>query len=392
MRFAGAIWLACALALAGCIGPTALHEAILGYDEAISRLDREMLLLNIARKYNNLPVHFTVTSSIAATFDYRAQAGITGALLFPGSDSLGLSLGTSVSENPTLSIIPIQGEEFTKRVLSPMDESKFEFLLIQGVPVDMVMRLMARGIEIKNRDGTFQRFVLNSPTHPEEYKEFRRRALYLTWLSATRKLFVGTLSFDRSVRTLKAAPPSAGDLINAMEKGYHWRRVAEDGTYELRKGVVGRVLVSNYDPRALGNAERETLNALATSSPKNFVLVDIRPGLPGGDYPLFGSIKLRSFNSVLQFLADEISKTSEFDVKKDSRTGTVTRNPRRTLAIEISDGAPPPGVSQVLFAGRHYHVGNTLWDRQAFVILYQLFQMTMTDVSGAAVPLITIGI
>lgn len=391
MRFAGAIWLACALALAGCIGPTALHEAILGYDEAISRLDREMLLLNIARKYNNLPVHFTVTSSIAATFDYRAQAGITGALLFPGSDSLGLSLGASVSENPTLSIIPIQGEEFTKRVLSPMDESKFEFLLIQGVPVDMVMRLMARGIEIKNRDGTFQRFVLNSPTRPEEYKEFRRRALHLTWLSATRKLFVGTLSFHRSVRTRKAAPPSAGDLINAMEKGYRWRRVAEDGTYELRKGVVGRVLVSNYDPRALGNAERETLNALATSSPKNFVLVDIRPDHPGGDYPLFGAIKLRSFNLVLQFLADEISKASEFDVKKDSRTGTVTRNPRRTLAIEIADGAPPPGVPQVLFAGRHYYVGNTLWDRQAFVILYHLFQMTLTDVSGAAVPFITIG-
>ncbi|MFQ5895636.1 MAG: hypothetical protein ACE5JJ_07460, partial [Nitrospinota bacterium] len=303
MRSVALVCLAWMVTLTGCIGPTALHEAVLGYDESISRIDREMLLLNIARKHNDLPGHFTVTSSIAATFDYRAQAGFTG-LFFksPELNSYGLNLGASVAENPTLSIVPIQGEEFTKRVLTPMDESKFEFLIIQGAPLDMVMRLMASGIEIKRRDGTFQRFILNSPTRPKEYEEFRRRALHLAWLNSdpVRKLFVGTLSFEESVRARLPAPPSAGDLIDAQEKGYRWRRVDEDGTYELTKSTIGRVLVSNYDPRALSNAERETLNALASSSPKNFVLVDIRPDQPGGDYPLFGAIKLRSLNTILQ--------------------------------------------------------------------------------------------
>ncbi|MDP6618412.1 MAG: hypothetical protein QGG90_03130, partial [Nitrospinota bacterium] len=185
--------------LAGCLGPVALHEAVLGYDETISRLDREMLLLNIARKHNDLPSHFTVTSSIAATFDFRTQAGLTGILAFPGSDSMGLSLGSSVAENPTLSIVPIQGEEFTKRVLTPMDERKFEFLLIQGARLDMVTRLMARGIEIRNRDGTFQGFILNSPDKTEEYKEFRRRILHWTWLNEQRKLFVARITFEESL-------------------------------------------------------------------------------------------------------------------------------------------------------------------------------------------------
>ncbi|MFQ5693558.1 MAG: hypothetical protein ACE5IM_11000, partial [Nitrospinota bacterium] len=360
MRSIALLCLAGTLALTGCIGPVALHEAVLGYDESISRLDREMLLVNIARKHNNLPGHFTITSSIAATFDYRASAGFTGTFFeAPGINSYGLSLGASVAENPTLSIIPIQGEEFTKRVLTPMDESKFEFLLLQGVPLDMVMRLMGRGIEFRNKDGTFRRFVLNSPARPEEYKEFRRRTLHLAWLNARRKLFVGTVFFEASMRSRLAGPPSAADLLKASEKGYQWRRVGKDGMYELTRRTLGRVLVTNYDPRTLSNAERRTLNALASSSPKNFVLVDVRPGRPGGDYPLFGAIKLRSLNLILQFLADEIRKASEFDVEKDPRTGNAAGNPRRTLAIQVSDRRPPPDVPQVSFGGRYYHVGNT---------------------------------
>ena len=67
-------------------------------------LEYELLLVNIGRLRHGLPVHFTVTSSIAATFDYQTNAAILG----PVSD-IGLSVGVSAAENPTLSIVPIQG-------------------------------------------------------------------------------------------------------------------------------------------------------------------------------------------------------------------------------------------------------------------------------------------
>jgi hypothetical protein len=73
------------LSLAGCIGPVALHQAVLGYDKTVHRLESEMLLLNIARMYYHLPDHYTVTSAIAATFDYRTQAAIGAEL--PGFDT-----------------------------------------------------------------------------------------------------------------------------------------------------------------------------------------------------------------------------------------------------------------------------------------------------------------
>ena len=66
------------LTIVGCTGPKLLHKSVLNYDETISTLEREMLLINIARRHRNIPIHFTVTSSIAATFDYVKSAGFIG--------------------------------------------------------------------------------------------------------------------------------------------------------------------------------------------------------------------------------------------------------------------------------------------------------------------------
>ncbi len=385
--------LICTLSLTACVGPVSLHEAVLGYDETISRLDRELLLLNIARSHHNLPSHFTVTSNIAATFDYRANAGFIGSIFEnPGNNLYTLSLGASAAESPTLSIVPIQGEEFTKRILTPMEDTRFQFLVFQGAPIDMVMRLMADGIEVQNRDGKFERFILNLPTRPKEYEEFRRRAMHLAWLNsdAMRKLFVGTLSFEEAIRTRLAGPPSAGELMSALEKGYRWQRLGSGNEYKLTRTVTGRLAVTNYDPRMLSNTERQALNARAAANPRNFVLVDIRPGYPGGDFPIFGGIKLRSLNVILNFLASGISETPEYNVEKDSHTGELEQNPDRALAIEVADIPPPERILSIFYEGRYYSVGDTSWDRETFILLYQLFQMTVTDVSKVGVPTITI--
>jgi hypothetical protein len=58
------------LVCSGCLGSVALHKAVLGYDHTVSRIEYEILLVNIGRLRHGLPVHFTVTSSIAAMFDY----------------------------------------------------------------------------------------------------------------------------------------------------------------------------------------------------------------------------------------------------------------------------------------------------------------------------------
>ena len=123
----------------------------------------------------------------------------------PFSD-VGLSVGVSAAENPTVTIVPIQGKQFTERVLTPLEDTAFEFLVFQGAPIDMAMRLVADGIEVQTPEGTFARFILNWPTRPAEYEEFRRIALHLAWLNATRRLFVGRLSFLATLQA-RLSPP-----------------------------------------------------------------------------------------------------------------------------------------------------------------------------------------
>src|SRR5262249_4533459 len=219
--------------LSGCLGPVSLHRAVLEYDRTVVSIEWELLLLNIARLRDGLPVHFTVTSSIAATFNYQVSTVVAGSYNtggnMPGFFIPSVSVGTAAAENPTLSIVPIQGREFTERVLTPMADAKFEFLIFQGRPIDMVMRLMADGIEVQTPDGRFERFILNWPTRPKEYEEFRRIALHLAWLNKSRNLFVSRLAFVEATPAVLSAAPSADEVRNATEKNYRWRQVQEVG-------------------------------------------------------------------------------------------------------------------------------------------------------------------
>jgi hypothetical protein len=379
------------LTLSGCLGPVSLHRAVIEYDRTVSRIEWELLLLNIARLRDGLPVHFTVTSSIAATFNYQVSATVAGSYntggSMPGFFIPSVAVGTVAAENPTLSIIPIQGREFTERVLTPLPDAKFEFLVFQGRPIDMVMRLMADGIEVQTPEGRFERFILNWPTHPKEYEEFRRIALHLAWLNDSRSLFVSRLAFVETTPAVLSAAPPADEVRNAAEKNFRWRQVQPVGLYELERRVTGRVVITNYDPRVLSEAERAALNTRAANNPGNFVLIDVRPGYPGGNWPLFGALKLRSLNRLLDFVAESDVEGREFDVTKDSRSGDSALNPIRTLAIDISE-SPPPGDSPfALYRGRYYTVADTPWDRRAFTVLYNLFQMTVTDVSQVGLPI-----
>jgi hypothetical protein len=172
---------------AACAGPPVLEGQVLGYDEITKSLDEQQLLINIARIAGGEPVHFTSTSSIAATFDWTATLGVGGEI--DGSNILNFNLGGSVSENPTFSIFPVAGDDYTKRVLTPFTDTVFEFLVFQAGHISQVMRLMASGIEVQGEDGTFRRFIENNPIRPQEYAEFRQIAARLQVLNHNRQLF-----------------------------------------------------------------------------------------------------------------------------------------------------------------------------------------------------------
>jgi hypothetical protein len=385
--------------LSGCLSPISMHRAVIEYDRTVSYVEADLLLLNIARARYHRPVHFTAVSSVAATFDFRTSMGIRGGL-GPVTDSaerpLNLEYSASIAENPTIMIVPITGEEFTKRVLRPFDEDKFEFLVRQGYDINMVLRLMARGIATETEYGP--RVLFNQPSQKEGYAEFRRRLLHLAALDHERKLFVGPITFEEAHAVRMNRPPNPDEVLTAVEKGFRWEGDGAGTVHTLRRKRIGRLLVANYDPNRLSNEERRRLHEDAQQSPSDSLMIDLRPGHPGGDYPIHGAILLRSMNAIIGFVARSIEEEPEVQVTPDPRTTATVRNPAKTLEIEESLAKPDDYEFSVAFDGRHYSIRKypvsqgmvPSWNQEAFAVLSNLFQMTVTDLTKYPAPAIAI--
>lgn len=387
MRTGACIALASVIALTGCVGPPVLERQVLGYDEVTRKLDEQLLLLNIARLNSFETVHFTSTSSIAATFDWTTTIGVGGQLEeSAGTNFFNFNLGASASENPTFSIIPLSGEEFTKRIATPFKDNVIEFLGFQGGVINRVMRLMASGIEVQKPEGQFVRFIENDPRRPREYEEFRRIAAHLQWLNNSRQLFVQSLVFEEILVEDFKGIPDAGDINDGFTMGLRWRQ-KPDGNYELTRLKAGRVVVTNFDPRALTDQQRFELDERIKRNPSGFVYLEIRPDGPGGDFPIQGAIKLRSIFQTLVHVARGIERAKEFDVTPDPRTRGVVEDPAATLKLNVTDSAPEKDLPSVRHKGRYYTVNDTVWDRSAFILLNLLFQTVVGDIEGVGIPI-----
>ena len=387
LRFSRICVCALIILLGACAGPPALQRSVIGYDETTARLDQQLLLLNIARVNSGLPIHFTTTSSIAATFDWTSTLGLGGQIQeSKGTDFLDLRLGASASENPTFSIVPVSGEQFTKRVLTPFSENAFNLGVFQGERIDQLMRLMSKGIEFQGPDGSFVRLINNDPRIPEEFEEFRRIASHLQWLASNQQLFVRTLVFiDRLAEDFKGQP-RAKDITEGLGRGVTWRQ-KPNGNWELTRLLSGRVLVANYDPMALSDKQLFRLNGKLRKSPESFVHVDIRRGDPGGDFPVHGVIMLRSLSEIIAFIAERISEAPEFDVKKDPRTGETETTPPETLKITVTDSAPPTNLPSIKYDGKYYSVADDKWNRRSFTLLSSLFQTAVGEIEDVGLPI-----
>ncbi|MBK5280493.1 MAG: hypothetical protein JJE16_00235 [Nitrospiraceae bacterium] len=375
--------------LSGCLSPIAMHQAVLSYDHTVTQVSSEQLLLNIVRARYHRPVHFTTVSSVSATFDFRMTAGITP----PAGETRGLVaplFSTTVAENPTVTIIPMDGEEFEHRLLTPLEEYRFLALLELGSDLGMALRMMGADMRLETETGLV--VLKNDPGIPHEYEEYRRRSLHLSVLHRKHQLFLESVMVEQVWEGIMEKGPSPDDVLRALDKGYRWRKTG-DHRYALNKS---RVLLSNYEaerrPEGRGDLFKNLLDW-----PPNEILVDIRPEYPGGEFAFQGRISMRSFNSVLQFLARGMSDRPEYAVDQDLRTGPVQVNPPHTLQITESDALPRDAVFSVKFNDRFYSVEETPlatgeganWNLKAFSMLYQLFQMTQKSVL-ASVPSIAI--
>ncbi len=378
-----------------CVSPIALEPALLAYDRTVTRIQTQMMLINVGRAHANLPLHWTEVSSIAATFTFKVDEGVNLELTPAGEvpvGNLNASISASAAESPTIAIIPMQGEEFTKRILTPLDESLLGFLLWQGADVGLILRMIGQGLYVA-KDGGPPVFFGNDPEHAEQYTEFRRRVQHLQWLQHSAALQVTRLR-PRDEWPVRIEGLAGRDIARVLEPGFHFERKGDSSVIWRR--VNGRVVITNYDPRHLSDEDVIELDERARGYPPDFVLVDIRKDAPGGDYGFTGWLKLRSFRAVIDFVARGIDDHYETAVAKDPRTPDPGYDPVRTLELVQLDHAPKDALFTAELLDRTIALRRgpderaARWNGSGFDTLMQLYHMTTSNVPRLPGPIIAI--
>lgn len=371
------------------MSPLALDHAVMAYDQTTSDIQSQQLLLNIARAHQRQPLHFTGVSNIAATFNFQFNAGATPAMTGETGSMMTPVFGGTVSENPTISIVPIEGEEFTRRLLAPFQESKLTMLLRQGADVDLVLRLLAAELRIKGSG--HETVYANRPSDVDGYQKFRQFVTQISSVQDRHDFFVEPLQYEQNWQ-IPADSIDPEQFVN-LQKEFKVQYDAASKQLMLSKRVTGRIIMTNYDPQLLSNADRIKLNEEADTGAINDIMVDIRADQPGGEVPVHGFFRLRSFYNVLNFIGRDIDDEPEFAVDKLPETPRVSENPIHSLGIAVSESEPDDATIAVKYEGLYYAVKSDVgyqWNREGFRLLHQIFQMTMAELSQRGAPEITI--
>jgi len=178
---------------------TAVHEDRFDFNEVIIKSWNEQLLLNIVRlRYRDNPLFLDIGSVITA-YALKASVGAEGSLLWSVANVQGISgrVGGEYTTAPTLTYVPLQGEAYTARLLSPIQPAVLLYLSQSGWSFERLLTLCAQKVN----------GVLNAPTasgptpdSAPEFEEFQRLAESLRALQLRYQIAVTADSGARNIR------------------------------------------------------------------------------------------------------------------------------------------------------------------------------------------------
>jgi len=329
MRRAVVVLLGSILA-AGCttLGPDALDQTRLQYNEVIKRTTEEQLLLNIVRlRYTDTPSSLAV-SAIAAQFERSFSLQLTPFFVAGNEASFTavlpqiLGLG---ADRPTVSLTPLDDQEFTRKLFTPLPLDGIIYLAKTTWPIATVFRLY---LENLNWVPNAQTASGPTPKQAPVVADFLHGMAVLQRLQDRAEIVFGIEEREERLGgPLPAAAVSARDVVEAAKNGYAYRPDDQGTTWTLIK----------KNPQSVLRIAPEAVHA---PDVQEFVRVfRLRPGLPQYDitqealnpfpstYPPDGvtslDLETRSLLQALYYVSHGI------DIPPEHATGglvTVTRD------------------------------------------------------------------
>ena len=340
------------------------------YNTAIAGSTREQMLLNIVRsRYLEVPVFLTV-SSVLTQYEYDRGIGVGGFFGIGGDSTNVIGGSTDVisgdanlrfSERPTITYLPVEGQEFSAHLLSDIPAELIFAAAQAGWPIDVFMRIgIQRFGALENMSfgevpaTGFMDMETQSENDLQKLKRFERMIQLIFFLS------------DR-------------EIIEVQQ-------VAEDGETERYLVIAKKV------PEGLRPLLDELRRLIGLSNRNRFRITDRVTNLNDDEI----SIQTRSVMAMMEFMArgvevplEHLKEGRVIDYGLQSSDGQEVKGlvPFRMIS---SKKRPENVFAAVRHQGYWYYIDHAdITSKRALSLLIVLFRLQAPTPAGAA-PMLTL--
>lgn len=363
------------------VGPMVLPPDRYGLNQSLQTSDSQQLLLNIVRaRYSDSP-YFLGISAITSVFNFNVSNSTTldynktidGNLSFNSLTSLrnfsntvtklfdfSVAPGSSYSQTPTISYSPLQGEVFTKQLLTPISLDQYFMLTSTAWSAERVMRLTLQSLsDLDNSTGHTY-----GANHRPEYQEFNRLARLIDEAQQQK-----IISFT----------------IEKIDEYFSLNLI--------------------FNPDKLHTPEAKQLLAYLKKNPNSkdvtFVARNLLSKLKGKGGNSYSPIMTRSVMGMLIYLSRGVQVPQEDIVNHRVEThrladGTLfdwTEVTRGMICVKSSKTHPLHAVVAVHYRNRWFYIDdNDVDSKQTFALLEEIFALRAGTVQNVQPPLLSLRI
>lgn len=147
--------------LAGCATPVArsVVEANLAQEQAANQL----LLLNIARAHERMPMHFSQIGEIRMAGGGLGLGVLKWSIDLPIDGSDGKKLGFGLDGSTPVDVTALTSQEFMRGITTPLTPDTLAYFLNQGWSKALLMHVFFESVEESDKDGKPTSRWLNNP-------------------------------------------------------------------------------------------------------------------------------------------------------------------------------------------------------------------------------------
>ncbi|MBI5761935.1 MAG: hypothetical protein HZA51_00265 [Planctomycetes bacterium] len=353
----------------GCstLGPRTIRSDRFNYNQAGAESSKEQMLLNLVRLRYGEPLYFLEISSMLSQFSIeaagsfstwqndlhgvlgpkvRAAAGVDG----DASEQTTFGANLGYTDKPTITYRPIQGEEFSRRVMTPITPGELINLAKSGWSIDRLLSCCVQSINgISNR------------------------ALHDSNDSSARD----TSKFERLTVLMKKFQDSGQQMFAT----------------EVQNGAP---VIMIYVPESIAGLDSELREAreLLDYPPTG----DLRLRITDNAYrrsPEELAIHSRSLLACLYAMTHEINVPPAHRKKTDSVVGSMPAdNAQRGAFLHVEHSRLPQAdpFAQVYYNGYWFYISNDDWSsKRTFALFTYLFSLQATNAPGATAPVVAVG-